>query len=306
MRRWLLKAGLAITSTLTLGCEQQADQKPVEIVDDSPVIGVWYLQAAGDRPVGIDSTIRFEFKPQGEAVYEHTTSGPEGPETYTLTYNLAGNIISIDSNSEDPGVPRLTGMIAIEDDGKALRINTHTDDDWLLTRDAKPGGAIEEARRFKQVNSKADPRLARAQHLAYASSEFAKQNGRVPGHALDLIKAGLIMPEDLLASGSDSDLPSRYTRMSEAEQARWLDANSAYVFFFNYAGTGQSSSVVVSTLPENGKSQVVIGMANGAVYLKPAKEVAQILQFQVGELPERWPDSAWSRNAAVGLEPLGD
>ena len=306
MRRWLFTAGLAIGTAFLFGCEQQAEQKPIELVDDSPVLGVWYLQAAGDRPVAIDSTIRFEFKPNGEAVYEHTTGGPEEPELFNLTYNLAGPIISIDGQGEEPGVPRLTGKIDLQDKGQTLLINTHADEDWLLTREKNPGGAVEQARRFKQVQSKADPRLARVQRLAYVSSDYATQHGEKPKHALDLIKAGLIEPESLLASGDRKDLPARFERMTEAEQMRWLDANSAFVFFFDYAGTGQSSSVVVSTLPENGKSKVVIGMANGAVFLKPAKEAAQLLQFQSGGLPPRWPDSAWSRKATAGLEPLSD
>ncbi|MFN3167291.1 MAG: hypothetical protein ACE37H_09540 [Phycisphaeraceae bacterium] len=306
MRRWLLTAGLAIGSIYTLGCEKQAEQKPVEIVDDSPVLGVWYLQAAGDRPVAIDSTIRFEFKPHGEALYHHATAGPEQADTYELSYNLAGKIISIDGESEDPGVPRITGQIELADDAKTLRISTHTDEDWLLTRDKVPAGDIGQARKSPQQHSKADPRLTRVQRLAYLCNDYAATHGKTPDHALDLIADGLISPEQLLPSGSAKDLPARYTRMSDAERRRWLDANSAFVFYFDYAGTGQASSVVVTTLPDNGKSKVVIGMANGAVYLKSAKEAAKLLRFQTGKLPERWPESAWSREATAGLEPLSD
>jgi len=306
MQRFLFTAALAITSTLTLGCEQQAEQKPIEIVDDSPLLGVWYLQAAGERPVAIDSTIRFEFKPHGEALYRHATAGPAGPETYELTYNLSGQIISIDGEADDPGVPRITGEIEFEDDAKTLRITTHTDEDWLLTRAKKPGGDVEQARHSTQPTSKADARLARVQRLAYLCNDYVAKQGQTPEHALDLIDQGLVAPEQLLPSGEAKDLPARFQRMSDAEKRRWLDANSAFVFFFDYAGTGQVSSVVVTTLPDNGKSKVVVGMANGAVYLKPAKEAAKLLQFQTGELPERWPDSAWSRDATAGLEPLSD
>jgi hypothetical protein len=306
MRRFLFTTGLAITSIYTLGCEQQADQEPIEIVDDSPVLGVWYLQAAGERPVAIDSTIRFEFKPHGEALYRHATAGPGDPETYQLTYNLTGQIISIDGDADAPGVPRITGQIEFEDDAKTLRITTHTDEDWLLTRAKMPGGDIEQARNSKQQQSKADPRLARVQRLAYLCNDYVAKQGQAPEHALDLIDQGLVTPESLLPSGEAKDLPARFQRMSDAEKRRWLDANSAFVFFFDYAGTGQVSSVVVTTLPDNGKSKVVVGMANGAVYLKPPKEAAKLLQFQTGELPERWPDSAWSRDATAGLEPLSD
>lgn len=306
MRRWLLTAGLAIGSISTLACEKQAEQKPVEIVDDTPVLGVWYLQAAGDRPVAIDSTIRFEFRPQGEALYQHSTAGPEDPETYELTYNLTGQIISIDGDADDPGVPRITGQIELEDDAKTLRITTHTDEDWLLTRAKNPGGDVGQARKSPQQQSKADPRLARVQRLAYLCNDYVAKHGETPKHALDLIADGLVAPEQLLPGGEAKDLPARYQRMSDTERKRWLDANSAFVFYFDYAGTGQASSVVVTTLPDNGKSKVVVGMANGAVYLKPAKEAAKLLRFQTGKLPERWPDSAWSRESTAGLEPLSD
>ncbi len=306
MLRCVFTAGLAVASTLLLACGQQADQEPIELVDDAPVLGVWFLQAAGDKPVAIDSTIRFEFKPHGSASYERTAGGPEEPDHYELTYNLTGDIISIVGESDAPGTPRLTGRIELEDNGQTLRINTHTDEDWLLTRAEKPGGAVEDARRVQQSGNRADPRLVRVQRLAYACSAYATRQGGPPEHIFDLIDAGLIKPEDVLASGKAADVPARFERMTEPEQRGWLEANSAYVFFFRYAGTGQASSVVVSTLPENGKSQVVVGMANGAVFIKPAKQAAQLLQFQIGELPDRWPDSAWSREAAVGLEPLSD
>lgn len=306
MQRWMLMAGLAIGSVYTLGCEQQAEQPPIELVDDAPVIGVWFLQAAGDQPVAIDSTIRFEFKPNGLAVYERLTDGVAETERYDLAYNLTGNIISIDGDKDAPGVPRLTGKIEIDQAGQTLTIATHTDEDWLLTRAKLPGGEIEDARRVDQNKSRPDPRLARIQQLAYACSTYVTKQGKAPERIYDLIEAGLVKPQQLTASGDAKDLSPRFDRMTAQEQADWLDDNSAFEFFFRYAGTGQASSVVVTTLPENGKSKVVVGMANGAVYLKPAKEAAQMLQFQLGKLPERWPDSAWSREATAGLEPLSD
>lgn len=307
MLRYVLTAGLTIGSVSLVGCDKQAEQQaPIEIVDDAPVIGVWFLQAAGDQPVAIDSTIRFEFKPHGKAVYERTTNGPEAPDKFELTYNLTGDIISIDGDSDAPGTPRLTGQIQMDDDGQTLRINTHSDEDWLLTRAEKPGGEIEAARKFPQVESRADPRKVRVQALAYACSTYVSRHGKAPENVFDLVQAGLVKPEQLTASGKAKDVPSRYGRMTEGEQAQWLEANSVYVFFFRYAGTGQASSVVVSTLPKNGKSDVVVGMANGAVYVKPAKEAAKLLQFQLGKLPAAWPESARSPEATAGLEPLSD
>lgn len=307
MRPIFFVAGLSIGSLCLFGCEEQAEQASIDrVVNDSPMLGVWYLQAAGDQPVAIDSTIRFEFKEQGSAVYERKTSGPEAPDQYALTYNLAGNILSISGQSDAPGVPNLTGQIEFQQDGQTLRINTHTDEDWLLTRAELPGGEIEKARRFKQVGNRADPNLVRVQRLAYACSAYANAQGRVPERVYDLVKADLVSPAQLTASGTSTDLPGRFDRMTEGEQADWLEANTAFVFFFRYADTNQASSVVVSSLPENGKSKVVVGMANGAVYMKPAKEAAQLIQFQQGELPARWPESAWSRDSTAGLEPLSD
>lgn len=306
MRHWLLTAGLAIGPVFLFGCEKQAEQKAIELVDDSPVLGVWFLQSAGERPVAIDSTIRFEFKPHGQAIYERTTGGPEEPDRYELTYNLTGAIISIDGDSEEPGVPRFTGKIEFDNDGNTLRISTHTDEDWLLTRAKLPGGALEDARRMPQNVDRTDPRMTNVQRLAYACSTFVGKEKRTPNDIMDLVTAGLVRPEDLLASGKVEDLPARFDRMTPQQQGDWLKTHGDYLFFFRYAGTGQASSVVVTTVPLNSQSTVFVGMANGAVYLKPAREATQLLQFQLGKLPERWPESERTRDATAGLEPLSD
>ena len=307
MRRWKVIACLTLGAMYLLACDQQADRPPIELVNDAPTQGVWYLQAVGEQqPIAIDTTVRFEFGDDGTASYERTVVGSQEPQTHELVYNLTGEIISIDSNSEEPGVPRITGMIELSEDGKTLIISTHTNERWLLTRDAKPGGDVEAARDMKQVKAKADPMLARVQYLAYASSSYVEEHKAMPARWIDLVSTGLISPESLIESGKASDLPERYSRMTEAERAAWLDANSAFLLFGRFAGSGQSSSVVVSTLPENGKAMVVVGMANGAVHQKRAKDAAQLLQFQEGALPDRWPNSAWSREATVGLEPLSD
>ena len=309
MRRWKIIACLVLGILLLLGCDEQAEQSPIELVDDSPVLGEWYLQAVGeDTPVAIDTTIRIVFNEHGSGTYERTSEGPEEPERHELSYNLTGTIISIDSRGDNPtpGVPRITGEIELQDEGQTLRISTHTEEAWLLTRDPMPGGPVEEARRIERPTGGPDPMLTRVQALAYATRQYVADNGQPPGDVMDLIDSGLVTPESLTASGRLADLPARYDRMTEQERRNWLDGNSVFEFFLQHAGTDQASSVVVCTLPQNGESTVFVGMANGAVHPKTAIEAAQLLQFQQGSLPERWPDSAWSREATAGLEPLGD
>jgi len=309
MRRWKIICLLTAGVLYLLACDQQAEQTPIELVDDAPVLGVWYLQAVGDeQPIAIDTTIRFEFNADGRATYQRSADGPDDPIRYSLAYNLTGSIISIDSQADDetPGIPRITGMIELQDEGKTLRISTHTDETWVLTRDQRPGGELEEARRFDPPTARINPMLPRVQQLAYAVNQYVADHDQKPTHIMDLISAGLVTPQSLTASGRPSDLPARFDRMTDQERRNWIAGNSVFEFFFDYAGTGQASSVVVTTLPDNGESTVVIGMANGAVHQKTAMQVARLLQLQLGALPQRWPDSAWSREATAGLEPLSD
>jgi len=307
MKRWKVICVLTGGVLYLLACDNQADRAPIELVDASPVSGVWYLQAVGQgQPVAIDVSVSFDFGEQGIAAYERTIAGVEEAEQHTLVYNVTGEIISIDSNSEDPGVPRITGQFSLKDDGQTLCIATHTDEQWLLTREALPGGEIESARKIHPVRARVDPMLARVQRLAYAYGGYVDRHGKTPEHLLDLVEAGFVAEASLMASGQASDLSPRYDRMTRDERRGWLDGHSAFVLFGRHAGTEQASSIVVATLPENGKSKVVVGMANGAVHQKPAKEVARLLQDQEGTLPDRWPDSAWTHEATVGLEPLSD
>ncbi|MFK7788671.1 MAG: hypothetical protein AB8C95_04130, partial [Phycisphaeraceae bacterium] len=118
MRRWKLVTLLVLGVLWMLACEEQVRKSADEVEDDSPMAGVWYLQAvAADRPIAGDVDVSFEFKAQGAAAYERVTNGPEEPERFDLRYNLADRIISIDSNNEDPGVPRITGKVELSDDG---------------------------------------------------------------------------------------------------------------------------------------------------------------------------------------------
>lgn len=307
MLRMLLSVGVVIGSVSLIGCDEEARVEPILLVEDTPLVGEWYLQATGEhQPVAIETTIRFDFREDGTATYEHSHGGPEEPDRHQLTYNLAGDILSIDSDSENPGVPRITGRVVFEEDGQTLAIQTHTDERWLMTRKAKPGGDIEHARHVDQLQPKADPRLAAVQRLAYACSRFASQQGQAPERAYDLVEAGLIGPGDLLASGDAAELPDRYADMAADERSQWFEANSGYAFFFQNVGSGGASSLVVTSIPASPRAKVVIGMANGAVYLKKAQNVAQLLQFQFGALPRAWPAAENGPETVSGLQPLSD
>ena len=307
MKRWKVICVMTAGVLYLLACEEQAKQAPIELNDRSPVSGVWYLQAVGQaQPVAIDVTVSFDFAEQGAAAYERTIAGVEESEQHALVYNLSGEIISIDSNSEDPGIPRITGRIELDDDGQTLRILTHSDEQWLLTREALPGGEIEAAREIRPVKARVDPTLIRVQQLAYACGSYADRHGASPEHLLDLVDAGFVTAAALTPTGHAAELSPRYERMTRDERRGWLDGHSAFVLFGTHASSADASSIVVSTLPKNGMSKVFIGRANGAVQQKPAIEVARLLQKQEGALPDRWPGSAWTPEAAAGLEPLSD
>ncbi|MEM9348452.1 MAG: hypothetical protein AAGB26_17830 [Planctomycetota bacterium] len=306
MRRWKLVTVLVLGVLWLLACEQRAERSVEGVVEaDSPVAGVWYLQSEGEgRPVAGDLDVRFEFLGQGRATYERSQGGPEGPMAFELRYNLLDQIISIDSNRDDPAVPRLTGRIDVSDDGKTLRIRTHSDAVWVLTRDARPGGELEAARAV--VESDADPMLIRVQHLAYAVSRYRQTFGTEPGHLSDLVDAGLVSTAALTETGQRDELPARYPRMTAKERANWLDGHSAFVLLGRPSGDTEAEHVVVATLPADHKAAVIIGMSSGAVYETPGKEAAALILQQEGSLPERWPGLGWSEDAATGLEPLSD
>ncbi|MEM6258883.1 MAG: hypothetical protein AAGI37_11275 [Planctomycetota bacterium] len=306
MRRWKLVTVLALGVLWMLACEERAERSAeVAVGADSPVAGVWYLQSEGEgRPVAGDVDVRFAFLAQGLATYERSKGGPEGPLAFELRYNLLDQIISIDSNSDDPAVPRITGRIDLSGDGETLRIRTHSDAVWVLTRDARPGGDLEAAR--AAVESDADPMLIRVQHLVYAVGRYRQTFGAPPGHLSDLVDAGLVSAAALNASGHADALPARYPRMTSQERANWLDGHSAFVLLGQAAGDAHTEHVWVSTLPADHKAVVIVGMSTGAVYEKSGKEAAALILQQEGSLPERWPGLGWSEDAAAGLEPLSD
>jgi hypothetical protein len=311
MRRWKIVTLLMLGVLWMLACEEQARKAADETVLDSPVAGVWYLQAVSEgQPIAGDMEVRFEFKADGAALYERRTDGPEAipgePERFDLRYNLTGDLITIDSNSEDPGVPRVTGKIEVEEDGQTLRIKTHSDERWVLTREARPGGELEAARQVEQLTSRADPMLVRVQHVAYAVGRYEQSFGDRPGGLLDLVGAGLVSPELLTASGRASDLPSRYGRMTDEERSAWFDGNSAFALVGTTLTDRDRPRVVVTTVPSNNRVQVIVGMSNGSVHNKTVKQAAELVQRQGGLLPGRWPEAGWSADTAAGLEPLSD
>lgn len=307
MRRWKLVTVLVLGVLWMLACEEQVRKAADAEQDDSPMAGVWYLQAvAADRPIAGDVDVRFEFKAEGAAAYERLTDGPEEPEVFDLRYNLIDNIISIDSNDDHPGVPRITGKVDLSDDGQTLYIQTHSDERWVLTRDARPGGELEAARRMDQLQSKADPMLVRVQRIAYAVGRYEQSFGDRPERLLDLVDAGLIDVAWLTASGLASDLPARYPRMTAQERAGWVAGNAAFALIGCEGIEGDRPSVVVTTLPESNRSKVIVGMSNGAVQNKTVKRAAEEVTRQGGVLPERWPSAGLSPDAAAGVEVLGD
>lgn len=307
MRRWKLVTVLALGVLYLLACEQQAERGAVETEDDSPVAGVWYLQAVSeDQPIAGDVDVRFEFLAQGRALYERSSAGPEQPLVFELRYNLLDQIISIDSNSEDPGIPRITGQIDLSDDGQTLHIRTHSDERWVLTREPRPGGPLEAARQVEQLESRADPMLVRVQHLAYSVSRYRQSFGSPPEHLVELVDAGLVKPEALTPTGGPDALPARYARMTPQQRRNWFDGHSAFVLLGRHAAQSEAETVVVATLPADQKARVIIGMANGSVHQKSGKDAAALLLRQEGSLPARWPDLGWTADAAAGLEPLGD
>lgn len=138
MRRWKLVVVLVLGVLYMLACEEQKRKQAVEAeTADSPVAGVWYLDTKGDgreMEPGVD--VSFDFRAQGSAVYERRPSWPDQPVRFDLRYNLAGDIISIDSNELDPAIPRITGQIELSEDGQRLEILTHSEQRWVLTREA--------------------------------------------------------------------------------------------------------------------------------------------------------------------------
>ena len=307
MRRWKLVTVLVLGVLYMLACEEQARKQAEETAFDSPVAGVWYLQAVGEgRPIAGDMDVRFEFKADGAAAYERSSEGPEEPERFDLRYNLTGNLITIDSNSEDPAVPRVTGKIDVEEDGQTLHIRTHSDEKWVLTRQSRPGGELEAARQVEQLQSRADPMLVRVQHLAYAVGRYDQSFGVRPQGLLDLVRAGLVSPEMLTESGQAGDLPSRFGRMTDEQRSAWFAGNSAFALIGTTQADGDRASVVVTTVPRNNRTPVIVGMSNGSVHNKTVKQAVELVQRQGGELPERWPEAGWSADASAGLEPLSD
>lgn len=308
MRRWKLVTVLVLGVLWMLACEEQARKAATQAEADTPVAGVWYLQAVGEsQPIAGGVDVRFEFKGDGAAAYERSTDGPEEPERFDLRYNLSGNLITIDSNSEDPGVPRMTGKIELEEDGQTLHIRTHSDEKWVLTREARPGGALEAARQVDQLQSKADPVLVRVQHLAYAVGRYQQSFGKAPGGLIDLVDAGLVSPTMLTETGRAEDLPGRYERMTDQERAGWVEGLGVFALV-GVSGDHEAgkSRVVVTTVPRSQKSVVVVGLSNGSVHNKTAQKAAELLRRQGAELPSGWPGQAWSADAAAGLEPLSD
>jgi hypothetical protein len=307
MRRWKLVVVLVLGVLYMLACQEQAKKQAAEAKVNSPVAGVWYLQAvSADRPIAGDVDVRFEFGAHGAATYERRTDGPEEPMLFDLRYNVSESIISIDSNSEDPGIPRITGKISLADDGQTLRIKTHSDEQWVLTREARPGGALESARQSDQIESKADPMLVRVQHLAYAVARYEQVFGDRPSQLMDLVDAGLVSVERLTPSGTAEELPQRYPRMTAAERSNWLSAHSAFALVDAEGVREGRSRVVVTSLPRDNRSPVVLGMHNGAVQNKTPTQAARQIASQGGSLPERWPSSGLSADAAAGVEPLSD
>jgi hypothetical protein len=137
MQRWKLVVVLVLGVLYMLACEEQKRKQAAESSTDSPVAGVWYLESVGDgreMEPGVD--VSFDFRAHGSAVYERRPSWPDQPVRFDLRYNLAGDIISIDSNELDPAIPRITGQIELADDGKRLEILTHSEQRWVLTREA--------------------------------------------------------------------------------------------------------------------------------------------------------------------------
>lgn len=289
--------------TVVVGCAEQGGGQPVVLVDRSPVAGTWYLQLRGDRPVANDVTERFDFSDGGVAAYERSAGGEASSARYTLTYNVSGDILSLSGDDDAPDAPRLTGRIELDDESGRLRIYTHTGEMWLLTRDEQADALVRQARRSGEVQPDIDPRLAPVKRLVEACNQYVKRRGGKPGHVMDLVDSGLVKPEQVFTFDVRPGLSSRYTQMTAQDRRDWLDANCAYLFMFEYAGTGQASSIVVCTLPADAGGEVVIGMADGGVYLKRGGEVSQLLAFQLGELPPRWPGSA---GPVAGAEPASD
>ena len=137
MRRWKLVVVLVLGVLYMLACQEQARKQAAEADVDSLVAGVWYLESVGDgheMEPGVD--VSFDFKANGAAVYELRPSWPDQPMRFDLRYNLTGDIISIDSNELDPTIPRITGQIEVSEDGGRLEILTHSEQLWVLTREA--------------------------------------------------------------------------------------------------------------------------------------------------------------------------
>ncbi|MFK7789542.1 MAG: hypothetical protein AB8C95_08655, partial [Phycisphaeraceae bacterium] len=194
----------------------------------------------------------------------------------------------------------------LSDDGQTLHIQTHSDERWVLTREARPGGALEAARQIDQLQSKADPMLVRVQHIAYAVGRYEQSFGARPSGLLDLVDAGLVSPEWLTESGRASDLPARYPRMTAQERAGWVAGNAAFALIDSEKQKDDRPTMVVTTLPNSNRSQVVVGMSNGSVHFKTVRRAAEQVARQGGTLPERWPSPGLSLDAAAGVEALSD
>jgi hypothetical protein len=137
MRRWKLVVVLVLGVLYMLACEEQVRKQAAEAEAASPVSGVWYLESMGEgSPMEPGVDVSFDFLAYGAAVYERRPSWPDQPIRFDLRYNVTGDIISIDSNEIDPEIPRITGQIELSDDGKTLEILTHSQERWVLTREA--------------------------------------------------------------------------------------------------------------------------------------------------------------------------
>lgn len=296
MRHGLLALALMGGALCVAGCEQQAAKHGAQAVDDSPVLGTWALESAGGTTLADQGTPRLAFLPHGRGYFERQAHGSAEPERYDLTYSLSENMISIHSEGEAQDLPRLVGKVTIGEQGDTLRITTHADEQWLLVR-AETGNAAEP----NQKQNQAADEVQRVSFLLDACTQYLATQGRKPERVMDLVNAGLVSADQLTRPGI-APLPGGFSQMNQWEQAAWLKYNAGYVFFFDYAGTDQASSVVVATLPGEAEGDVVVGMADGTVYIKGKPEVEMLLDLQLGRLPDRWPGDAQAGGIASGLD----
>jgi|GEM_PF-2402698 len=312
MKRLTLSLCLVACAALPLGCEQKSSTAPIHMVDRSPILGAWYMQQNEGDSAPTAGDVSFEFKPFGCGTYERSARGDQPGTQCELVYNLADDIISITGPADVSDAPRITGQIELAEDKRTLRITTHTGEHWLLSRDHKhkahvvTNSAPDQSSEAPVQVAAVDPEVAHMQQLILACNLYVEQQGNKPSHVVDLLNAGLVTPEQLTASGDRSDLPRRFDRMTDTERKQWFDANGAYVFFLEYAGTRQSSSVLVAAIPKGGDTQVMIGMADGAAHLRPVDKASQLIELQMGELPTRWPAGVARRSIFADVMPIGD